>query len=454
MTIFSKFLILFQINPIVEITRKICSLITAIVLTFNPLPAQKCEAKCNGTFLQSWMSAYWDDARWQQEISAMEEAGIEYLIIQDLANLSSSGQWEVYYDSALPAFQNAVYDGGNVVESALRNCKGTKVKVIIGLALFDNWWVFAGIGKEYKDVCNVTAGMIKEIYNNYVLKQPETFYGWYFTPEINNGPTMKLSVSSIADGINTVIDAIEETDADRPLVLSPYYTQYISNPSLVGAKAFWVSFLKQTNLREQDVFVPQDAVGAGWCLEENLINTWQMYASAVKDSGKKFHLWANCENFTTAHPGNILAGTILRPSTENTEDVTAPMNRFIRQMEIASSFAENIITFSYSHYYSPYCVDPMFHNTYLDYLENGKPESEPPTVPTNLRLVGNELQWDASTDNFGIAYYRICLNGAFLCRREYWDETSVSVDGKSGIYTVTAYDPAGNSSPVATIKIG
>ncbi len=453
MTVFSKITLLFQANPAIEIARKICSLITAILLTFNPLPAQKCEAKCSGTFLQSWMSVYWDDARWQQEISAMEEAGIEYLIIQDLANLNSSGQWEVYYDSALPAFQNAEYGGGNVVDAALRNCKGTNVKVIFGLAFFENWWVSAGIGKEYKNVCGVTADMINEIYNNYVLRQPDAFFGWYFVPEINNAPVMKLSVSSIADGVNTVIDAIEKTDKSKPLVLSPFYTQFTFNPGLLGAKAFWVSFLRQTNLREQDIFAPQDAVGAGWCLEENLINTWQMYSSAIRDSGKKFHLWANCENFTTAQPENILSGITQGPATENTADVTAPMNRFISQMEIASRFAENIITFSYSHYYSPYCVDPMFHNTYLDYLENGRLESEPPTAPENLRVVGGELQWDASTDNFGVAYYRICVDGIFLCRCEYFDEAFVTVDNKPGVYTVTAYDPAGNSSPAAVIEV-
>jgi len=54
------------------------------------------------------------------------------------------------------------------------------------------------------------------------------------------------------------------------------------------------------NFREHDIFCPQDAVGAGWTIEENLVNVWRMYSDAVKLSGKSIRLWANVENFTSA----------------------------------------------------------------------------------------------------------------------------------------------------------
>ena len=120
---------------------KIISALIAFVMSVLPLGNTPTERKCNpefnGTFLQSWMSGSWDDDRWQTEIENMKEAGIEYLILQDVANKGSEalgGEWNVYYDSELPVFEDAAF-GGNVIEAALRNCEGSGIKVFIGLAM-------------------------------------------------------------------------------------------------------------------------------------------------------------------------------------------------------------------------------------------------------------------------------------------------------------------------------
>ena len=145
--------------------------------------------------------------------------------------------------------------------------------------------------------------------------------------------------------------------------------------------------------------------------------------------------------------------------TENTQDVTATLDRLVKQIDIASRYAENIITFSYNHYYSPVYVDPMFHNTYVDYLKHGHVlESDAPTAPTDLGFSvdgdGNTvLSWQASTDNFGVAYYRICADGKFLTRCEYNEDTAAVIENaQSGtVYSITAYDAAGNASQAAEI---
>ena len=139
--------------------------------------------------------------------------------------------------------------------------------------------------------------------------------------------------------------------------------------------------------------------------------------------------------------------------------MTATLDRLVKQMDIASRYVENIITFSYNHYYSPVYVNPMFHNTYVDYLKNGHVlESEAPTAPTALTFSvdgdGNTvLSWQASTDNFGVAYYRICADGKFLARCEYNEDTvTVIKNAQSGtVYGITAYDAAGNASQTAEI---
>lgn len=138
----------------------------------------------NGTFLQSWMNSYWGDERWQDEIGAMKEIGIKYLIIQDMAHKASDGTWTVCYNSNLDTFSGATFGAADVVESALRNCEGSGIKVMVGLGLYDEWWTKSGFGKDYSELCNVSADMIEEIYNKYVSKHPDAFYGWYFTPEL------------------------------------------------------------------------------------------------------------------------------------------------------------------------------------------------------------------------------------------------------------------------------
>lgn len=85
-------------------------------------------------------------------------------------------------------------------------------------------------------------------------------------------------------------------------------------------------------------------------------------------------------------------------------------------------------------------------------------ESEAPTAPTALTFSvdgdGNTvLSWQASTDNFGVAYYRICADGKFLARCEYNEDTAAVIkNAQSGtVYGITAYDAAGNASQTAEI---
>jgi hypothetical protein len=82
-------------------------------------------------------------------------------------------------------------------------------------------------------------------------------------------------------------------------------------------------------------------------------------------------------------------------------------------------------------------------------------DNTPPTVPTNLTATAISpsqiaLSWTASTDNIGVAGYRILRNGIEIARPS---AASYSDSGLSGgtqySYTVSAFDAAGNSSAAA-----
>lgn len=442
-----------------KIISAILSFIMAILPFGNSDEQQpKCNPEFNGTFLQSWLSSTWDDERWQTEIENMEKAGIDYLILQDVANKSADDTWSVYYSTKLSAFDNAVIYP-DVIDAALRNCKGSDIKVFIGLAMFDDFWTEGAITSQYADMCDVAAEMVNEIYNDYYAKYSENFYGWYFTPEFNNVLTNQININGLCNGLNIIIDSINETNKDLPLLLSPFYAEYLSTGPVITLVNL-VRMMDKINFRDGDIFAPQDAVGAGWTSEKNLERNWKMYYEAVKACDADIKLWANCENFTLAFADTAFDGIITRPATENSEVITSTLDRFVRQMMIASKYAENIITFSYNHYFSPEIAKSCYIETYLDYVKNGYVlENEAPEAVTDLKKEnenGVKLSWNASKDNFGIAYYKIMKNGDFLARvemclnnppLEYFD-----ADGTAGDeYTIFAYDAAGNVSPSASI---
>ncbi len=82
----------------------------------------------------------------------------------------------------------------------------------------------------------------------------------------------------------------------------------------------------------------------------------------------------------------------------------------------------------------------------------GAPDTEAPTVPTNLSATPvspNQinLSWTASTDNFGVAGYKVFRNGGYLnstTNTSYSDTTCASNTTYS--YAVSAYDAALNES--------
>ncbi len=420
------------------------------------LPGRKCAPEFSGTFLQSWMSSSWDDERWASEIDCMQRDGVEYLVLQDIANMDADGNWTVYYNSTIPAFDDAAF-GGDVVKSALEACKGTDIKVFVGLTMFDSFWLLGNFTGEYKSVCRITADMLEDIYDGYYSVSPENFYGWYFTLEINNQINCGPLMNKMAKGFNTVLNRATEVDPALPMMISPYTAHYLDLGD-VATYSQWLTFFEKVDFRDGDIVAPQDAVGADWIEEDDLIKIWEIYSSAVKRADADIKLWGNCENFDIAIGPSALGGTILRPETENIESVPVTLDRFIMQLDVASRYCENIITFSYSHYYSPNVVKDMYMETYRDYVLNGYVlETECPTKPANATITSDEngvtISWEASGDNFGVAYYRICKNGEFLTRVENykWDYPLTVTDpaGISGdVYTITAVDAAGNRSNV------
>ena len=327
--------------------RLLASFFALLFSLFQGAPAEtRCDPAPRGSFIQAWYCADWDEARWDEETAFLKEAGAEYLILQSAAAMDADGRYTVYYPSSLPAFENAAF-GGDALGGALKSCKKAGLRLFVGLADAGDWWSAGGFSRGYKTACALSAEMLREIHGAYAAEYGDTLCGWYFAPEIDNIPQMKLSVRRIVKGLNAVLDAATETDPAIPLLLSPFYTEKYALPSVLATLPMWQTILNAARFRDGDILCPQDAVGAGWTREKSLDKMWKMYAAAVASAPVKLRLWANCENFAAGEDGNV----------------PAPVERFARQTETAARYAEKIVCFSLDHYYSPF-VDAAAYEAY------------------------------------------------------------------------------------------
>lgn len=448
------------------IFKKIISAILAFVMAMLSgfaLPEEKkCDPAFTGSFIQLWATVNWSDEEWENSLENMKQCGLEYLIVQEIASKSprsDGGNWHIYYDSSLPEFENAERSETDLLETILRVCRKTGIKVFVPLAMFDDFWTEGAMTGQYSEICDVSVKMAEEIYGKYYIRYSDVICGWYFTPELNNILTCAFNVQGVANGLNKILAKLTELDPSLPLLLSPFYSKYTATGPMLTLTQL-VRFFSLTEFRDGDIYCPQDAVGAGWISVDDLAGVWSMYSQAVKTCEADVKLWANVESFTLAFEDSLLDGIITRPSTENAVQVPATLDRVVKQMEIASAYAENIITFSFNHFYDTAFSDPMFMQTYKDYVENGcvleqiAPEQVSGLVK-NEEDGGVRLSWNKAEDNFGVAYYRIEKDGTFLARVETFDESQTTYLAQNcsidSVYTVTAFDAAGNASQGASI---
>lgn len=411
----------------------------------------------SGTFIQSWLCSTWSDERWDLELSNLGDLGMDIIVLGDSAVKSTAGEWTTFYPSKLTGLKDG-YLGSDTIDNALRNCQKHGFKVYVGMSLDENWWdKFVYDSEWLYSAMNTCNDIAKELYTNYHEKYKDTFVGWYWNPEIWNAEVFKKtsavrgkSIKTLSTAMNICLDYLNKLDPDMPFMFSPFANTEIGSAD--DNYQFWHDLIEQTHFRKSDILAPMDSVGAGGTKIQYLDRWLKAYSQAVAETGK-LKFWCNCEDFdyTTAQ-----------------EACSADMGRFSRQMEIASKYCEKIITFAYSHYYSPYNTINGYDATYRDYLKNGKLETVPPSAPKNFKGVfeGNiaVLSWDASTDNIGICGYNLYRNGTLYetIRAERsdnapdvppigtettdWDAINMIQQSGEVEYAVTAVDCAGNES--------
>ena len=357
--------------------RKIYATLLTLILLCSTLLTTACnnssgdEKLLTGSFLQSWICRDWTSTRWDQELSAMQELGMDTLIIQSVYDTSfrqgkaEKQDWSNYmemakvslYPSQLEGFKDAVVstqNNGDALELMLQSAKKHNMKVYIGILSDDRWWDFgwgdpklpegktdAATESYFATWCDdngkKNGAIIKEIWERYGEEYGDQIAGWYYYNEVWNvdvackGTDGKAYATCIGNNINHMIDAINEVCPDKALMLSPYFNITISTADQY--KNFWTDIFKVANFRRGDIFAPQDCVGA----RDLTIADMEEWIGALKkaaDTEKGLRFWVNNESFTAD----------FKP---------AEISRFIEQIEHSEKYGETHITFSWNHYYNP-----------------------------------------------------------------------------------------------------
>lgn len=290
-------------------------------------------------FVQPGMLAGYTDADYDRYFADLKVLGYDSVILQ-FTRYKVGGVCYTYYPSScMTEYYDTVDDSmadvtGNLLKGAARN----GFKVWVGLSVDDDdWWgVTCYFDKEWMSrLGEVDVRMISELYELY--GDEEAFYGWYWAHEIFSNP---VGIEKIwAKLANSAIDALNQVDPSRPLMLSPF--RHVQTGLATNEYRMWHRFFEAVDFRKGDIFAPQDSMGKLNQNKEISKRSYRLiydYLNAVKravDEEEGLALWVNAELF----------------QKENVEEYNvANFERIKMQLANASRVTDTLVTFSMSHY--------------------------------------------------------------------------------------------------------
>lgn len=415
-----------------------------------------------GSFIQSWLAAYWDQERWDQEILEMKKSGMDFIIIQAVGgtDYDTDGvkqrnvmklpmkSCSVDYPSKLSFFEGG-YNGTDLLGNCLRACKKHGLKVMIGTISDNRLWKFgwsiiptmpfgkifvsrdsymAQWAKQYGERCDA---VIKEVMEMYGEEYGDQIYGWYYDPEIWNirtacwGIDLGTYSKIIGNSLSNLARSCSKYCPGKPILVSPFINP--SNSTARQCGNMWRKVFAHTAFRPGDIFCPQDSYGNNPNID--LENWYREYKRAV-DTKPGLKLWANNENFRS---GGI-----------------ATIDSFARQIEATAKYAEANICFSWNHYYSNTQENKGYDASYRYYIKTGSFDQQAPAKP-EVSVSGNDV-FVKSYDNIGICGIRIYdVSGQIVRTNICADDNDLTKLGTfsdldSGKYYAETYDFFSNAS--------
>jgi hypothetical protein len=394
-----------------------------------------------GTFIQDWLTESWDDCRWQKELTSLKKIGINYLILAPSVSVDKNGRIRYIYPSLYSKRNER--SPKDVIDICLRNAKRVGMKVFLGLNMDDKWWS-ANFSEDwlYKQM-EIGNKIADELVSKYKNKYGDTMYGWYWPWEVDNVHAVSAEYQTILEkAININLDHLNKITPDMSFMMSPF-----ANSKLGTADdncKMWSSILPKVHFKDGDIFAPQDGVGAGGVNVDQLPTWFEKMRQAVNTKpGLKF--WANVESFDARFW------------------TSAPLSRYIDQLDNVNTYVNKIITFAYPHYYSPYQVNKQYNDVYSQYCISGVlPRISVPAPISDLKILKkdncNVLEWKSPENKKNLAGYYVYKDGVLIgsiqkridnANLEFMDKANSS---GSCLYEVSSYNVNGNESEKIKIR--
>lgn len=395
----------------------ILSIIAVLLFNLsNSIPSNETEVKsanvpwpiADGTFIQPYLVNGWNDKKWQSELSVLKEAGMHYIILQSTADRVDGGAVMTVYPTKIKGFK--MYKNySNVVDACLRNAEKAGIKVFVGLNFDNYWWDWHARDPSWvyarMDEGNALAA---ELYDTYHDKYPDAFYGWYWPWEVDNVTFgTRIQQQLLSNALNINLRFLKSTGRRLPFMLSPYMNSMFGYPD--DYRDMWVNIFSSTDFEKGDIFCPQDSVGAGG-LDIRALGQWFYSLRQAVNTKPGLLFWSDTEIFDSEGYNS------------------ATLDRFVAQMKSVQPYVDNIVTFAYSHYYSPNITSTGFHEDYLYYIKNGELENNIPEAPSRLRKVklsnGDiSLIWKAPREVSNICGYMVFRDGKLIKRIQVQRDT-------------------------------
>jgi len=357
----------------------------------------------------------------------MRAAGLDQMVIQWTAD---SKYKTTVYPSALSGYtQNTTHD---VVERALVTGDEDGAQIYLGLQNNDDWWIHYASNKRWlMNEARIANMLADDLWRKY--RHHKSLAGWYLVFELDNWdePT-KSDWNNLVSFFQATASHLHQLSPGKPVMIAPFF-----NPSGGLTSSQWAASFRYILSRSPlDILALQDGVGVGHATTKQLPEWFRAVHDAIHDARPRMQFWVDSETF-------------------NLDSEPMVTHKLVNDMRAVQPYVSNYLSFSFNHYMSPQQVNPLYYQTYLDYLATSKAESDPPTQPANLSATPLDsmdisLSWTASTDNVGVAGYAIWRDGKHVGTS--YDSGTSFVD--SGLqantaysYQIAAFDAAGNKSP-------
>ena len=406
-----------------------------------------------GGFMQPGAFASYTVQRMKQHLSYMKEVGIDILILQWSFDTEGGKVNRVYFNQSFGTGElasGADVSASGFLDMLLSAAEQTGTKVFVGLNDSGEWWS-KGVNDRGWIETQARLGTegAKQLYEKYAKKYPNAFYGWYFVFEFYNQKVNSQQIENAAYLLNLYRDGLYGIAPDMPMMLSPFISASGTKPDQTGSD--WKAIFSKTHFREGDIYCCQDSVGAGHITIDKLDAYFKAIKAAV-DTKPGLKFWANNEDFTQA------------------DWTTAPLTRFVRQLQISDKYVEAHVTFAYSHYQNPDTGKTGYHEAYKKYYQTGKIPACTLTKP-NVKYVPSEdgnsvaISGAAANGDKTLMGIKITKNGEVIKFFDYsqsygkspfeFSYTDFNLEGAgTAVYQVFGVDFCGNEGPAFSFTIG